>query len=267
MTLRSFSYGGGQQSTAALVLAAERRIDFPLFLFANVGEQAEHPATLAYVEDHAKPYAAEHGIELVEVRKRLRNGEPDDLLDRILRNERSLPFPVRMSNGAPGNRSCTSEFKIRVIDRELARRGATPTNQATIGLGISVDEIHRARTPEDPRQPRVLRSYPLIDLGLNRADCQAVIRAAGLPLPPKSSCWFCPFHDMDAWRRLRREHPDLFNQAEALEVRLNERRDALGKEHVWLTRYARPIREVVADQLTLEGTTDLDTCETGFCHT
>ena len=25
---------------------------------------------------------------------------------------RSLPIPVRMSNGAPGNRSCTADFKI-----------------------------------------------------------------------------------------------------------------------------------------------------------
>ncbi len=35
MTLRSVSYGGGVQSTALLVLAAQGDIDFPLFLFAN----------------------------------------------------------------------------------------------------------------------------------------------------------------------------------------------------------------------------------------
>jgi hypothetical protein len=42
-----FSYGGGVQSTAGLVLAAAGRINFPNFVFANVGEDAEHPATLA----------------------------------------------------------------------------------------------------------------------------------------------------------------------------------------------------------------------------
>lgn len=33
--IRSVSYGGGVQSTALLVLAAQRRIDYPLFLFAR----------------------------------------------------------------------------------------------------------------------------------------------------------------------------------------------------------------------------------------
>lgn len=37
-------------------------IDFPLFIFANVGDDSENPATIAYVEGIAKPYAAEHGI-------------------------------------------------------------------------------------------------------------------------------------------------------------------------------------------------------------
>src|SRR5688500_9300479 len=105
MSVEAFSFGGGVQSTAALVLAAQGRIAPRLFLFANVGEEAENPRTLRYVAEVAKPYAAEHGLELVELRKILRGGEPDDLYRRILRTDRSLPFPVRMSNGAPGNRS------------------------------------------------------------------------------------------------------------------------------------------------------------------
>ena len=42
MALKSISYGGGVQSTALLVLAATYDIDYPLFLFANVGERSEH---------------------------------------------------------------------------------------------------------------------------------------------------------------------------------------------------------------------------------
>jgi len=53
--LRVFAYGGGIQSTAALVLAAAGRINFPVFLFANVGEDSEHPATLAYLHHTARP--------------------------------------------------------------------------------------------------------------------------------------------------------------------------------------------------------------------
>jgi hypothetical protein len=31
-------------------------------------------------------------------------------------------------------------------------------------------------------------AYPLIDLRLDRAACVQIIRQAGLPVPPKSSC-------------------------------------------------------------------------------
>jgi hypothetical protein len=55
---RVVSYGGGVQSNALLVLAAQGRIDYRRFLFANVGDDSEHPATLRYVRDVALPSAA-----------------------------------------------------------------------------------------------------------------------------------------------------------------------------------------------------------------
>lgn len=262
----AFSYGGGVQSTACLVLAAHGEIPCDIFIFANVGEKAENPRTLTYVHEVAMPYAAAHGIELVEVRKRLRGGEPDDLMDRILRTERSLPFPVRMSNGAPGRRSCTAEFKIRVLEKEVRRRGSTKAKPWVVGLGISVDEIHRVRTGDDPRNPYQRITYPLIELDYSRSDCLRIIRDARLPQPPRSACFFCPFHSIDEWRRLKREQPDKFAEAAALEVKLNDRRDNLGKEHVWLTRFNRPITQVVDDQMVLDFGS-LDNCETGYCLT
>jgi hypothetical protein len=68
-------YGGGVQSTGLLVLAALRRIDFPVFLFANVGHDAEDPATLDYLERVAKPYA----VELVELHRTRRDGRTETL--------------------------------------------------------------------------------------------------------------------------------------------------------------------------------------------
>ena len=63
--LKVFSYGGGVQSTAALVLAAEGTIDYRTFVFCNVGEDSENPATLAYVHEYAQPYAAAHGLNFL----------------------------------------------------------------------------------------------------------------------------------------------------------------------------------------------------------
>jgi hypothetical protein len=37
---------------------------------------------------------------------------------------------------ARGNRSCTVDFKIRVIEKEFRRRGATKDAKAVVGIGI-----------------------------------------------------------------------------------------------------------------------------------
>jgi hypothetical protein len=268
-TLRSVSYGGGVQSTALLVLAATGQIDFPLFLFSNVGDDSENPLTLRYVEEYAKPYAAQHGIELVELERIMqRTGEPRTLWQDLTREgSRSLKIPVRMSNGAPGTRSCTATYKIEVVARELKRRGATAENPATVGIGISVDEIGRANNRKVEPHEQIV--YPLLNLGLRRTDCTRVIREAGLPVPPKSSCFFCPFHRPEAWQDMRREQPQEFEKACQLEDHLNGVRDQLGKDHVFLTRFNRPLREAIPEGVDLLPMFDESDglCDSGWCMT
>ncbi len=121
--LRVFSFGGGTQSTAALVLAARGEIDFRRFIFANVGEDSENPRTLEYITEHAKPYAERHGIELIEVRKTKRNGATPTLYQLLLSSERSLSIPMYSGDGGPLQRNCTSDFKVRVIARWLKKQG------------------------------------------------------------------------------------------------------------------------------------------------
>jgi hypothetical protein len=261
------------QSTALLVLAATGRIDYPVFVLANVGDDSEHPATLAYVREVAAPYAAANGITLHVLDRVKRDGTVETLLGRLTRpGSRSLPIPVRMSNGAPGTRSCTSDFKIKVVGKWAKAQGATAQQPATVGIGISLDEIHRANTRRSDPWERVV--YPLIGVGedtglhLTRQDCKRVITAAGLPVPPKSACWFCPFHRPATWDDMARNQPDLFARAADLEDTLNRRRDALGKDHVYLARFGLPLRDITdADQLAMfEAGTD-DGCDSGWCMT
>jgi len=278
--IHSFSFGGGVQSTAALVLAAQGKLPatdesfrWDVFLFANVGERAESPATIKYVEEYAKPFAAEHGIDLREVRKRLKDGTEDDLLTRIERGQRSIPIPVRLSSGAPGRRSCTADFKIKPIERALKSMGATADNPAIVGIGISMDEIQRVKGwgEADPRSPNQIREYPLIRLNLRRRDCIKIVTDSGLPQHPRSACWFCPFHSLDEWRRLKREEPDLFEKACEIEEMLGTRRGDSPRDRVWMTDHLRPLSEVVQDQLVLsfddEHGGDGATCDTGHCFT
>jgi len=261
--VRVFSYGGGVQSTAALVLAVEGRIDYPTFLFANVGDDSEHPATLAYVRDVAMPYAAQHGIELVELRYVRTDGEQRTLYQQVMRDDNRVDIPMFLDPiGAPAQRACTENWKIRVIDRELKRRGATPDSPGIVGMGISVDEYQRMHS-DDPRYPYKKREYPLIDLRISRADCHQIIERAGLPVPPKSSCWFCPFHRMTDWRRLKSSEPALFARAVEVEQHVNAKRARMGKNPMWLSHALRPLDVAISgDQLEL----DL-MCESGYCMT
>jgi hypothetical protein len=255
-----------------MVLAAQQRIDFRISLFASVGDDSEDPATLDYLKRYAKPYAAAHGIQLVELRRRRRDGAVETLHGRLTREgSRSLPIPVRMSNGAPGTRACTTDFKIRVIGRWLKTHGATATHPATVGIGISLDEIERvnARRAMPYEQP----VYPLLDHvpPLRRIDCQRIIAAAGLLVPRRSACFFCPYHRPSTWAEMRRDRPELFARACALEDLLNTRRVALGKDPVWLTRFNRPLAQAIGKaQDTLPGLgPDVEdaSCDNGACFT
>jgi hypothetical protein len=82
---------------------------------------------------------------------------------------------------------------------------------------------------------------------MNRADCATVIKEAGLPVPPKSACFFCPFHTTLTWREMRRDSPELFAKAVALENKLNERRARLNKPPVYLSHKLRPLSEIITE--------------------
>lgn len=269
--IRAISYGGGVQSTALLALAANGQINFQTFMFSNVGRDSELPATLDYVEEYAKPYAAKHGIDLVELHRIMKRG-PEKGQERTLWQQltkpgsKSIDIPIRMANGAPGNRNCTGTFKIKVVADELARRGATADNPATVGMGISLDEIGRANNRSPVPHERVV--YPLLELGLRRTDCKRIIRDAGLPVPPKSACFFCPFHKPEDWQEQRRNTPELFEKSAQLEETLNVRRAELGKDPVYLTRFNKPLRQAIPAGVDLLPLADEDDgCDSGWCMT
>lgn len=234
----AYSYGGGVQSTAMLVLAATGYLPPGPFLFANVGDDSEHPATLDYVRDVAWDYAASHGIEIHELRripsKGRSAGQEETLYQRLMRpGSRSLPIPLRMSDtGAPGTRSCTADHKIAVVGKWLRDHGASAQHKVHVGIGISTDEIERAnnRRANDYEQswyPLLHLEHRLAPYGASRDQCAAIIRDAGLPVPPKSSCYFCPFNKPTVWNDMARDEPALFDKACHIEETLNARRSEL----------------------------------------
>jgi hypothetical protein len=265
MTERYISYGGGVQSTALIVLAAQGQIDaVDGALFCNTGDDSEHPETLKYVRKIMVPWAAEHGITVHEI-QRTTKGKPQTLWGRIMDHTGDSlrePIPVYGYTGAPLSRTCTADHKIRVLEKWI-KTNAKQLPVETM-IGISVDELERAKNGPPTYE---IRRYPLLELDLTRTDCAKVIADAGLPVPPKSSCFFCPFHSLLTWSELRRDKPDLFNKAVELETTLNVRRERKGKPPVYLTRRGKPLAQAVGvaqDSLFSEAEM-AGQCDSGFC--
>jgi hypothetical protein len=178
---------------------------------------------------------------------------------------------MRMAhNGAPGRRKCTGDWKIAVIAKYLReeRGWNEPWEQL---IGISWDEVERMRGPElDPNgyYPR----YPLIERRLTASDCLRIVGDAGLPPPPKSACWFCPFHSLADWSRMRLHRPDLFARAADLERQVSERRLALGLargDALYLTNRLKPLDIAIpegAEQIGMFDNTE-GHCTSGYCWT
>ena len=275
--MRVISYGGGVQSTALIVLAVRGEIGpVDAALFANVGDDSEDPETLLYVR---KYILGRSTLPVYELHRRRKDGSTETLLERMTREgSRSLPIPVRGSiEGAPGARTCTMDWKIRVIGKWLLSHGVTVEQRADVMIGFSLDEISRVNdNPKRLKKPTRAelcqrRIYPLLDKRLTRDDCMSIIRRAGLPIPPKSSCYFCPYHKPSVWAELRRDRPALFYKSAHLESLINQRREARGKEPMYLTRFGKPlplaINGEINERLDFGTGPGAESCDEGYCWT
>lgn len=223
------SYGAGVNSTALLVLLVEGRLpQFDPWRVVFADTRDEKDATYAYIRDVVTPYLAAHGRALETVYPK------EGVLERWER------LGV---TGSRTLRTCTSHGKRDPIEDHIAANGGGEQL-----IGIDAGELHRAR-PSRPGDP-FPKHYPLVDLDIDRDGCEAVIRAAGLCVPPKSGCWHCPFLRVGAVLALAREQPERFARIEALEVRSIEMHPP-GPGIVraqWSDRPARYWRERAADE-------------------
>lgn len=187
------SLGGGVNSVALMVLLILEKLPLDGVVFADTG--GELPETYAYLEI-TKEYLQGHGVPLTVVSKR-----GSTLYDTAWNRE---VFPSAIW------RWSTRDFKVTPIYRFYRTLGGH-VNQY---LAIAWDEAMRMK---DSRVDYVTSLFPLIERRITRAGCIELIQDAGLPIPPKSACYFCPFNTVDRWRWLYENHPDLYEKTVALE--------------------------------------------------
>jgi hypothetical protein len=159
----------------------------------------------------------------------------------------SLPLYVRNKNGTIGmqRRQCTSEFKLKPIikiERELL--GLRPRQRGTVGMlvqwiGISLDEATRMK----PSQEKWKRHYyPLVERRMTRYSCTQWLEAHGYPVPQKSACIGCPFHDNGTWRRMKDTRPD--DWSDAVQFDKDMRVQYRLKAEAFVHRSGKPLDEV-----------------------
>lgn len=215
------SYSGGVQSTALLVLASQQRATDAIAVFVDL-EHAEDPRTRRYVSEVAEPYCARNGIRLVRVGV--------DALDDIRRNPAHPKPPFRTVDGGFSVRQCTNHWKIRPFRRALRalmrEKGLRLRRcKVDVALGISYDELHRMSQPDVSYYTHV---YPLVDMRLTREDCVHLISDAGLPVPGRSACWFCPYTPRARVQEIARAFPDVERELITLEATINVARARAG---------------------------------------
>jgi hypothetical protein len=233
------SYGGGVQSTALVVLAMRERCPIDEIVHVDLVD-AESPATREYVRCFREWLQREYGRDIVVIERNMYR----DMLD----NPLFTPVPWHGKRERfMLSRQCTRQYKVQPLTRYLYDR--YPAGRIGLMLGISVDEYHRMR---DSSAARIDHVYPLVDRRLTRWQCREIVERAGLAVPWKSSCWFCPYRSSASQWALVRRYPYLRAMADALEDRINAERCSRGKDEIVVLR---------TDGVEEQG----DFCEAGYC--
>lgn len=185
------AYGLGVDSTAVLVGLHQRGIRPDAILFADTG--SEHPSTYSYLPVINCWLRSVGFPEVTVVRyvpKRFKFAPYSTLEGNCLSNS-TLP------SLAFGRKSCSLKWKRAPQDKWTAKwapaRSAWAKGLPLIKmLGYDAGPADSKRGWNVTDEEKYTYWYPLRDWGWDRAECQRQIAAADLPVPRKSSCFFCP---------------------------------------------------------------------------
>jgi hypothetical protein len=182
--IRIAAYGAGVNSTAMIIGLTLKGIRLDAILFSDTG--AEKPGTYAFLFLFNR-WLQEHGqVTVTIIRRTTRKGDARTLEQHCL-DYKQLP------SIAYGYKQCSQKFKVSPQEKWMnnylpARMLWKDGQKVTKYVGFDAAEVRRIKPDDD----KYMHCYPLIQWHWDRKDCKEAILAAGLCLPPKSSCFFCP---------------------------------------------------------------------------
>lgn len=227
--------GAGVQSTALFLLAREpeAKFRFDLAVFADTGEE---PAAvyrhLDYLRSLGQPEilvrsAGKLGDDLIhgcnstgQWFASIQAFTAEDHLIRPGSCEHRLPPAPKVGMV---RRQCTSEYKIRVIEKAIRRevvglkfRQRMPKDVRVYQyFGITTDEVRRAEKAKKrfEKTPWAVPVYPFLEMGWSREDCVKWLEGRLPHAVPRSACVFCPYRTNKEWLHLKETDPDGWRRA------------------------------------------------------
>jgi hypothetical protein len=208
------SYGGGVNSTA-MIIGLSERVTIHRILFSDTG--GEYPHTYAFI-DMFGAWLAAHGLpDITMVHCIDKTGARLTLEDECL-SSCTLP------SIAYGYKKCSLKHKIAPQDKACNNDPNCKADWASGRrvhkyIGYDAGETRRIEhaAPIDVMNRKYENHYPLYEWAWSRAECEAAIARAGLPIPKKSSCFYCPSAKKKEIQSLWEDYPHLFERAVTIE--------------------------------------------------
>lgn len=258
---RFLSLGAGvQSSTLALMIAHGEIEPVEAAIFADTGwEPRKVYEWLDWLEKQ---------LPFPVIRVQHGNLRTDTLARGTGQRVASIPWHMMMPSGdrAMARRQCTMEYKVQPITRKTRELiGLAPRQRAKeilceMLIGISTDEALRMKPATEAWKKH---RWPLIELGMNRNDCLRWIERKGYPLPPKSSCIGCPFHNDHEWRAIKAD-PEAWTDAIEVDAAIRSQPGIKGQQ--FMHRSCVPLDQVDLSTAEDHGQVDMfnNECE-GMC--
>jgi hypothetical protein len=282
--MRVLSLGGGQQSTAIYLLAAQG--DIPAIDYAVFADTGEEPSWVYETVEELSRFPG--GPPILKRARTDEANQPIRLGDNLITGQggrfASIPAFLRHRNWFSRNgknakgklpRQCTREFKTDVVDQCIRREllgldkgQAYKGPRVTQIIGFDFNEGMRIVKTKDrlAKTSFSVGEFPLWDMQWKRSDCIAYVKEILGHDIGSSACTFCPLVGNAFRRSVRERDPKGWNRACMIDtaLRYSKTRAAQGLESdIYVSDRLVPLGKLNIDEP--DGVIDFaQDCE-GFC--
>jgi 3'-phosphoadenosine 5'-phosphosulfate sulfotransferase (PAPS reductase)/FAD synthetase len=208
---RYISFSGGVESTTMCILYGKGATA----IWVDTG--AEHDVMYSHIDSVEQRLIELHKGDFKVMRligKAKHKGVEYEGLENLATAYKFMPSQQR--------RYCTSLFKIKPIDQFLSDKG-----ECELMIGFNLDE--QGRTGNLEKMPNINYTYPLIQNGLDRSDCEDILNLYGLhPKFPvymrRGGCRMCFFKSEKEYKAMYHLNRKEFNEVMEFEKNLQDKR-------------------------------------------